>query len=92
MTSEQIEIPAPEPRRVPEDDQEMTFFQHLGELRSRLLRAVAGLIPAVAIGWIFKKEIKDFLVNKFWRNSERGGKVGAPDSECGLFLAEKRDN
>jgi sec-independent protein translocase protein TatC len=62
MTSEQIEIPAPEPRRVPEDDQEMTFFQHLGELRSRLLRSVLGLIPAVAIGWFFKKEIKDFLV------------------------------
>jgi sec-independent protein translocase protein TatC len=62
MTSEQIEIPAPERRRVAEDDQEMTFFQHLGDLRSRLLRAVIGLVPAVAIGWLFKKEIKDFLV------------------------------
>lgn len=62
MTSGQIEPPSPESPRVPEDDQEMTFFQHINELRSRLLRAVVGLIPAVAVGWIFKKEIKDFLV------------------------------
>jgi len=62
MTSAEIQVPEPEPRSVPEDDQEMTFFQHLGELRSRLLRAILGLIPAVAVGWVFKKEIKDFLV------------------------------
>ncbi|MEM7138813.1 MAG: twin-arginine translocase subunit TatC [Myxococcota bacterium] len=47
---------------TPEHDREMTFFEHLGELRSRLLRSLLALIPAVAIGWVFKKEIKDFLV------------------------------
>jgi len=64
MTSEQIQVPVPEPepRRIPEEDQEMTFFQHIAELRKRLLRAILGLIPAVAISWVFKKEIKDFLV------------------------------
>ena len=64
MSSDQIELepPAPEPSRLPEQDQEMTFFEHLNELRRRLLRALLGLIPAVAVGWIFKKEIKDFLV------------------------------
>jgi len=62
MTSAEIQIPEPEQARVPEDDQEMTFFQHLNDLRSRLLRAILGLIPAVAVGWIFKKEIKDFLI------------------------------
>jgi sec-independent protein translocase protein TatC len=62
MTSEQIQIPEPEPRAIPEEDQEMTFFQHIAELRKRLLRAILGLIPAVAISWVFKKEIKDFLV------------------------------
>ncbi|MGB3051219.1 MAG: twin-arginine translocase subunit TatC [Polyangiales bacterium] len=62
MTSAEIQIPEPERASVPEDDQEMTFFQHLNELRSRLLRAILGLIPAVAVGWIFKKEIKDFLI------------------------------
>ncbi|MBT8483021.1 MAG: hypothetical protein HKP36_15670, partial [Myxococcales bacterium] len=62
MTSAEIQIPGPERESIPEHDQEMTFFQHLNELRSRLLRAILGLIPAVAVGWIFKKEIKDFLI------------------------------
>ncbi len=62
MTSTEIQIPEPESGRFAEQDEEMTFFQHLGELRSRLLRAILGLIPAVAVGWVFKKEIKDFLV------------------------------
>jgi sec-independent protein translocase protein TatC len=63
MTSDQIQIPEP-PQLPPvaEEDQEMTFFQHLNELRSRLLRSIVGLIPAVAVGWLFKKEIKDFLI------------------------------
>ena len=63
MTSDQIQIPEP-PQLPPvaEEDQAMTFFQHLNELRSRLLRAIVGLIPAVAVGWLFKTEIKDFLI------------------------------
>lgn len=47
---------------APEQDREMTFFEHLGELRSRLLKSILALVPAVAIAWLFKKEIKDFLV------------------------------
>ena len=62
MTSEQIQIPEPKLPPIPEQDEEMTFFQHLGELRKRLLRSILGLIPAVAIAWVFKTEIKDFLV------------------------------
>ncbi len=62
MTTAPIQIPEPEPRTAPEDDREMTVFEHLGELRSRLLRAILGLVPAVAVGWFFKEEIKDFLV------------------------------
>lgn len=62
MTSEQIEVRAPDPSPIPEDDHEMTFFEHLTELRMRLLRSIAGLVPAIAIAWFFKKEIKDFLV------------------------------
>ncbi len=47
---------------LPEDDREMGFFEHLAELRTRLLRAVLGLIPAVAIAWVFKQEIYEFLI------------------------------
>jgi len=62
MTGDQIEVDTPEPSTIPEDDQEMTFFEHLAELRMRLLRSIFGLIPAIAVAWVFKKEIKDFLV------------------------------
>ncbi len=62
MTSTEIQIPEPESPTGADGDAEMTFFEHLGELRSRLLRAILGLVPAVAVGWVFKKEIKDFLV------------------------------
>ena len=62
MTSDQIQIPEPQLPPIPAEDPALTFFQHVNELRSRLLRAILGLIPAVAISWFFKKEIKDFLI------------------------------
>ncbi|MBW2158436.1 MAG: hypothetical protein JRH14_00515 [Deltaproteobacteria bacterium] len=62
MTSDQIQIPEPQLPPLPAEDPAMTFFQHVNDLRSRLLRAILGLIPAVAISWFFKTEIKDFLV------------------------------
>ncbi len=62
MTEAQTD-PVIEPgRRLPEQDQDMTFFEHLTELRTRLLRCVIGLVPAIAIAWYFKTEIKDFLI------------------------------
>lgn len=46
----------------PEDDVEMGFFDHLGELRFRLIRAVYGVIPGVAIAWFAKAELLDLLL------------------------------
>ncbi len=46
----------------PEDDIEMSFFEHLGDLRTRLIRALLGVIPGVAIGWFYKERILDILV------------------------------
>ncbi|AKF11746.1 Twin-arginine translocation protein TatC [Sandaracinus amylolyticus] len=54
----------------PEDDVEMTFFEHLGELRNRLVKALWGLIPGVAIAWAFKERILDLLTRPLvqaWR-------------------------
>lgn len=45
----------------PEDDVEMGFWEHIVELRTRLIRAVLGIIPGVAIGWIFRETIFDWL-------------------------------
>ena len=45
----------------PEDDVEMTFFEHIGELRNRLVKALMGVIPGIAIAWMLKEEIFAFL-------------------------------
>jgi sec-independent protein translocase protein TatC len=45
----------------PEDDVEMTFFEHLGELRNRLVRALWGVIPGMVIAWMFKEQLLDLL-------------------------------
>lgn len=45
----------------PEDDVEMTFFEHLGELRNRLVRALWGVIPGIVIAWMFKEQLLDLL-------------------------------
>ena len=45
----------------PEDDVEMTFFEHLGELRNRLVRSLWGVIPGVVLAWTFKERLLDLL-------------------------------
>ncbi|MDQ3037468.1 MAG: twin-arginine translocase subunit TatC [Myxococcota bacterium] len=50
-----------DPAIDPEDDVEMTFFDHLGELRNRLVKALIGVIPGVVVAWMFKEQIFGFL-------------------------------
>lgn len=45
----------------PEDDVEMSFFEHLVELRTRLIRALIGIVPGVAIGWFYRETIFEWL-------------------------------
>jgi len=49
------------PSRKPEDDVQMSFFDHLDELRTRLIRSTYVFLPAVAIAWVFRVKIMDFL-------------------------------
>ncbi|MFI5308048.1 MAG: twin-arginine translocase subunit TatC [Polyangiales bacterium] len=51
--------PAP---TVPPHDVPMTVFEHLGELRTRLIRALLGLIPGIAIAWSLREQLLDMLV------------------------------
>lgn len=46
---------------TPEGDVQMTFFEHLGELRSRLVRALFGIVPGVGLAWAFRTELLDIL-------------------------------
>lgn len=45
----------------PEDDIEMTFFEHLGELRTRLVRSLYAILPCFAVVWLFKEKVLDWL-------------------------------
>jgi sec-independent protein translocase protein TatC len=45
----------------PEDDVEMGFFEHIGELRKRLLRSIYGVVPAVFFCWSYKERLLDWL-------------------------------
>jgi sec-independent protein translocase protein TatC len=45
----------------PEDDVEMTFFEHLGELRNRLVKALIGIVPGVVVAWLIKEQILELL-------------------------------
>jgi sec-independent protein translocase protein TatC len=68
--------PAGASPEIPEDDVEMGFFDHLRELRTRLIRALWGMIPGVAAGWIFREELLALLVRPFqiaWIANNREG-------------------
>lgn len=56
------EPPSPPPDR-PEDDVEMGFFEHLAELRTRLVRAIYGIVPCVAVSWIFKEHLLQAMLD-----------------------------
>ena len=58
--AKQAEQAEPTPR--PEDDLEMGFFDHIRELRTRLVRAVLGAIPTIFVAWVWKQEILEFLL------------------------------
>jgi sec-independent protein translocase protein TatC len=60
---------------APEDDREMGFFEHLTELRVRVIRAVLGIIPGVALAWIYKAEILELIVRPMtlaWQDLDLG--------------------
>lgn len=66
------------PDGKPEDDVQMSFFDHLDELRRRLIRAAWGLLPGVALAWVFKEQLLDLLVHPLvlaWRKLG----LGAPE-------------
>ncbi len=46
----------------PEDDVEMGFFEHLAELRKRILRALLGVVPCIGIAWFFVDTILGYLL------------------------------
>lgn len=48
---------------APEHDVPMSFFDHIGELRMRLIRAIIGMLPGVAVAWLFKEWLLELLLD-----------------------------
>ncbi len=60
---------------APEDDVEMGFFEHIGELRKRIMRALWAVVPGVALGWVFREKLFGLLVDPFnvaWHHAGLG--------------------
>lgn len=69
----------------------MTFWEHLDELRSRLIRASLAFFAGGVLAWIYREQLLLWLVTPFmnaWNENKLGGKAAlhfpAPAS---LFLA-----
>lgn len=45
----------------PEGDQPMSFFDHLAELRKRLLRSVIAVVVGFTIAWIYVSDLRELL-------------------------------
>lgn len=58
----------------PEDDVEMGFFEHLGELRTRLIRALYAIVPACFVAWGYRIEIMDLVLRPLREAYRIGGR------------------
>ncbi|APR99964.1 twin-arginine translocase subunit TatC [Pajaroellobacter abortibovis] len=62
--------------RKSQNDARMTFFEHLEELRVRLLRAVGALTGCTLVGWVYRVEILGLLLIPYenaWREKQIPG-------------------
>jgi sec-independent protein translocase protein TatC len=60
--------PAPEPSadsQTPERDVRMTIWEHLEELRRRIIKAAAGVVAATVVAWYFRTETLAWLVKPY---------------------------
>jgi len=56
----------PEPGSgVPESDVKMTIWEHLNELRSRLVRAALGVLVTTCVAWAYRVQILAWLIHPY---------------------------
>jgi sec-independent protein translocase protein TatC len=88
--SEALDIHRGESPQGPEEDEPMTVLEHLGELRSRLIKALLGLIPGMSIAWWYKEYLLDFLLvplTQAWRQLGLGEPTIHFSNPVDLFVA-----
>jgi sec-independent protein translocase protein TatC len=61
--------PAPDPAQAqtPEQDVRMTIWEHLEELRRRIIKASAGIVATMLVAWFFRTQILAWLVTPYQR-------------------------
>lgn len=75
---------------APPDDVPMTVLEHIGELRSRLIKAILGLIPGTWIAWEYKEYLLDYLLqplSRAWKNLGLGEPTIHFANPVDLFVA-----
>jgi sec-independent protein translocase protein TatC len=73
----------------PEDDVEMTFFEHLAELRTRLIRALIGIVPGMALAWYFKERLLEYLAIPW--NRAQSSRTGITAEQLAYWLTHPFD-
>jgi sec-independent protein translocase protein TatC len=74
----------------PPDDVPMTVMEHLGELRSRLIKALIGMIPGSWIAWEYKEYLLDYLLKPLsvaWKQLGLGEPTIHFSNPVDLFVA-----
>lgn len=64
---------------APEDDVRMTLWDHLKELRSRLVKAFASVVLCAIVAWIFRVRILNFLQKPYEAAWKAQGLPGTPE-------------
>ncbi len=65
----------------PEGDRPMSFFEHLAELRTRLIRATLGVAAAFVVAWVFRMELQAIIhapLFDAWQALVAEGKLSGP--------------
>jgi sec-independent protein translocase protein TatC len=63
----------------PEGDQPMSFWDHLGELRNRLVKAFLGVVGGVILCFVYATELREFLARPLHEAWVAAGMTGRPE-------------
>lgn len=63
----------------PEQDVKMTIWEHLGELRSRLMRAALSVVLCTGVAWAFRQRILEWLLVPYEKAWVEHHMPGAPE-------------
>jgi sec-independent protein translocase protein TatC len=73
------------------EDGSMTLWEHLEELRGRIVRMALAFLAGATVSWIYKERLLDWLTIPFRRAWKENGLPGEPnlnfDSPAALFIA-----